>query len=84
MKLRIAKKVLGKYTIGIWNECDYGDGLYYIGKWCKDNDGHKYYNPTYSVTEKRLIGRINFIKALRYFNHHYYRGLWRKNKRNYK
>lgn len=75
MKLRTAKKVLARYTRGIWNEWDYGDGLYYIGRWVRGKNGKQYYDKVYYCNE-RLIGRINFVKAQRIFNRWY--SAWRR------
>lgn len=67
MKLRTAKKVLARYTHGIFNEWEYGDGLYYIGRWVEDKSGRRYYDKT-CYCDQRLLGRINFVKAQRIYN----------------
>lgn len=80
MRLRVAKKVLSRYTNGIFNEWEYGDGLYYIGRWVKGSNGERYYDSTYYCDE-RLLGRINFVKAQKVYNRWLRRGrrrMWRK------
>lgn len=79
MKLRIAKKVLAKHTHGIFNEWEYGDGLYYIGRWINDESGKRYYDKTY-YCDQRLLGRIDFVKAQQRYNKWLRRGCREFNK----
>ena len=70
MKLRVAKKVIAKYTIGLHTENKGRPGHVYIGLWAVGPLNHIRY-------DRSLCGRINFHKAMRILNK------WlRKRKRN--
>ena len=70
MKLRVAKKVIAKYTIGLHNEFKGRPGHTYIGLWAVGPLDHISYDCS-------LSSRINFNKAMKTYNRWRRKRKWR-------